>query len=64
MILKNLSESSTDDLKIIEFLINIFANFMKSKEYSKIVYTNFRSSLEFIKNIVSHSDLLGKSYYI
>ena len=61
-IFKNLNESSAEDLKdkIIEFLINIFINFMKSKEYCTIVYTNLRNSIEYMKNMISNFKLLGK----
>ena len=61
-IFKNIYQGSSVEMKdkIIEFLINIYTNFMKSKEYSTIVYTNFRSTLENLKNIISLFTLVGK----
>lgn len=65
-IFKNLNEYTTEEIedKIIEFLTNIFINFLKSKDYSNIIYTNFRSSLEYIKNIISHFKLPGLIWLI
>ena len=62
-IFKNFNESSVEDLKnkIVESLLNIYMNFMKSKEYSTIVYSNFRISFEQLKNIISYK-IQGKYF--
>jgi hypothetical protein len=53
-ILKNISESNSTDTndKIIEHLMNIFISFFKFKEYSKLIYNNYKVSLDIIKNII------------
>ena len=62
-IFKNFNENSVEDLKnkIVESLLNIYMNFMKSKEYSTIVYSNFRISFEQLKNIISYK-IQGKYF--
>lgn len=53
-LLKNISESNSTDTnnKIIEHLMNIFISFFKFKEYSKLIYNNYKVGLDIIKNII------------
>jgi hypothetical protein len=53
-ILKNIIDSRSESAceKIIENYANIFNSFFKSKEYSKIIYNQYLSSLENLKTIL------------